>query len=80
MFSKEVKDLLIQVISSWQVIAVSITLLLYLSLVFYVARMYHHPRAVSKSKPQKKKAEAAAPVQSEEADSADDEEPEQEEK
>ena len=57
MFSKEVFDLLLQVIKSWQVIAVTIAIVLYMSLVSYVARSYHRPRA-SRSKPRKKKAEA----------------------
>jgi hypothetical protein len=61
MFSKEVFHLLVQVIKSWQVIAVTIAIVLYMSLVSYVARAYHRPRAVSKSKTKKNKAEAAGP-------------------
>jgi Na+-transporting methylmalonyl-CoA/oxaloacetate decarboxylase gamma subunit len=55
MFSKEFTELLIQVVQSWQVIAVTIALVLFMYLVGYVARSYHHPRSVSKSKPKKAK-------------------------
>jgi len=39
MFSSEIKNLLIQVISSWQVIAVTVVLVIYISIVNYVARI-----------------------------------------
>jgi hypothetical protein len=55
MFSKELTELLLQVIKSWQVIVVTIALVLYMCLVNYVARRYHHPHSVSKSKPKKVK-------------------------
>jgi Na+-transporting methylmalonyl-CoA/oxaloacetate decarboxylase gamma subunit len=55
MFSKEFMELLIQVVQSWQVIAVTIALVLFMYLVGYVARSYHRPRSVSKSKPKKVK-------------------------
>ena len=54
MFSEELKNLLIQVIKSWQVIAVSIVLVLYISLVNYAARAHKKPAFVSKLKPKKK--------------------------
>jgi hypothetical protein len=54
MFSPELKELLIQVIRSWQVIAVSVALVLYIYLVKYVSRTYHRPR-MSKSKPRRAK-------------------------
>jgi cbb3-type cytochrome oxidase subunit 3 len=38
LFSSEARKILAQVITSWQVIALTITLILYLFLVFYVAR------------------------------------------
>ena len=60
MFTKEVFDLLIQVIKSWQVIAVTIAIILYMSLVSYAARAYRRPRGVSKTKPRRKRAEIAA--------------------
>jgi hypothetical protein len=64
MFSEELTHLLFQVIKSWQVIAVSIALILYLSLVSYAARAHHKPSSVSKTKPKKKKnpTEAAKPA------------------
>jgi hypothetical protein len=54
MFSDELKDILIQVIKSWQVIAVSIVLVLYISLVNYASRAHKKPAFVSKIKPKKK--------------------------
>ena len=54
MFSEELKIILFQVIMSWQVIAVSIALVLYMSLVSYVARKHHKPASVSRTKPKKK--------------------------
>jgi len=54
MFSEELKVLLFQVIKSWQVIAVSIVLVLYISLVNYAARAHKKPVSVSKIKPKKK--------------------------
>jgi hypothetical protein len=72
MFSKEVIALLIDVVTSWQVIAVTIGVFLYMSLVVYVAKTYHRPRAISlsPSKLKKKKKEEAAPPAGE-ADSED---------
>jgi hypothetical protein len=51
--------LLIQLLSTWQVIAVTIAIVLYMSLINYVARTHHRPRYVSKSKPKKAKAAQA---------------------
>ena len=36
--------ILLQIITSWQVIAVTVALALYISLVNYVGRRYHQPR------------------------------------
>lgn len=58
MFSKELFALLTEVIQSWQVIAVTVALVAYTFLVNYVARSYHRPRSISKTKPQKLKAAA----------------------
>ncbi|MDR2096033.1 MAG: hypothetical protein LBP76_11035 [Treponema sp.] len=44
MFSEQLKNLIFRVVSSWQVIAVSISLILYFLLVSYVGRTYHRPR------------------------------------
>ena len=76
MFSKEVLELLKEVISSWQVIAITIALILYLNIVFYVSRAYHRPRVkLSERIKFKKKAKAEAPagdVEEAESDSNDD--------
>ncbi|MDR2435168.1 MAG: hypothetical protein LBD47_11485 [Treponema sp.] len=61
MFSKEMLALLLQVITSWQVIAVTVVVLVYMSLVSYVARIHHRPRSISKNKPKKEKAAVAGP-------------------
>lgn len=58
MFSQELKNLLPQILRSWQVIAVTVVLILYIFLVGYVAKIYRRPRLVSKSRPQKRKAGA----------------------
>ena len=55
MSSGDLTALLFQVIKSWQVIAISVALILYMFLVNYVARTYRRPRPVSKSKPKKAK-------------------------
>ena len=44
MFTKELLFFLLKVISSWQIIVVTVCLILYLSLVSYVARIYHPRR------------------------------------
>ena len=58
MFSEDFLELFLQVIKSWQVIAVTVTLVIYIFLVNYVARTHRRPRFVSKSKPKKVKAAA----------------------
>ena len=50
---------MLQVVTSWQVIAVTIAIVVYMSLVSYVARTYHRPHA-SKTKAKKKKANSPA--------------------
>jgi hypothetical protein len=57
MFKGEVFFFFCKVLTSWQVIAVSIALILFLNLVFYTARAYHSPR-VKKVKIKKQKPEA----------------------
>jgi hypothetical protein len=47
MSSGELISLLKQVIGSWQVIAVTVALVLYLFLVSYVARTYKRPNSLS---------------------------------
>ena len=58
MLTKEMADFLFKVISSWQVIAVTVVLIIYFSLVFYVARLHHSSRPIGFSltiKPKKKR-------------------------
>jgi len=63
MFPGGIFELLKQVISSWQVIAVTLGFILYVFIVNYTARRYHRPRVAKKiiikkpkpaSKPEKK--------------------------
>jgi len=62
MFSKEVFHLLGKVVSSWQVIVVTIALLVYLKLVFYAAsaRRAHTFDLTARAKPTKVKKEKPA--------------------
>jgi heme/copper-type cytochrome/quinol oxidase subunit 2 len=73
MFSREIFDLLIQVVTSWQVIAVTVAVVLYIFLVSYVARLYHRPRSVSifPSKPKKVKEKKAAAAEGPEVSTND---------
>ena len=59
MFSGEMMKLLFSLLKTWQVIAVTVAIVLYIFLINYVARTYHRPRFVSKSKPKKAKPPAA---------------------
>jgi len=61
MFSMELKELIPQVITSWQVWVTILVLVLFMYLVGYVARTYHRPR-VSKAKAKKKKDDKTAPA------------------
>ncbi|MDR3145973.1 MAG: hypothetical protein LBU21_06825 [Treponema sp.] len=62
MFSKEIRDMLIRVITSWQVIAASVVVILYFFLVSYVARL-HHRRRRSPRNINTPKSKKAAPAQ-----------------
>ncbi|MDR2184391.1 MAG: hypothetical protein LBO80_01800 [Treponema sp.] len=68
--SKELFDLLIQVIKSWQVLAVTGALLLYIFLVSYVARLHHRPRESFKKA---KKIKAAPEAEAAPEEASDDE-------
>jgi hypothetical protein len=59
MFSKEMIALFTKVVSSWQVILTTVVLVLFISLVNYVARAHHrsHSDFSFNSKPKKAKAE-----------------------
>ncbi|MDR2053271.1 MAG: hypothetical protein LBP80_07640 [Treponema sp.] len=59
----EIKEMLIQVITTWQVIAVSIVVILYFFLVSYVAKVYRRARPPGASKKKKSKnAGSSAPA------------------
>ena len=76
MFSKELLGLLFQVVTSWQVIAATIAVVLYLWLVLYVARpriANRIPRSMRKFSPPKEKKEKTKPVPEEEITDEDDE-------
>jgi hypothetical protein len=73
MFSKEFWEILAEIITSWQVIVITVVLIIYMNIVSYVARAYHHPR-IKKMKIKKGKPEPAMKSSSEEyeGDSNDD--------
>jgi hypothetical protein len=48
MFNAELRTLLVQVITSWQVLAVTVVIIIYFSLVSYVARIYLNKRPRSR--------------------------------
>ena len=73
MFNSEVRSLLIQVISSWQVIVATVAVVLFIALVNNVARIYRRrpERTPRMSKPKAKakaKEKEAEPQISDEAD------------
>jgi hypothetical protein len=74
MFSPDIIALLITVISSWQVIAVTIVIVLYFFLVTYVARLYHRPHSISASPSKPHKKDKAAPPPAETPEATDDDE------
>ncbi|MDR0654890.1 MAG: hypothetical protein LBG22_01120 [Treponema sp.] len=74
MFSKELRDMLLQVITSWQVLAVTVVVILYFFLVSYVGRNYRRPRhAAAKLIPKASHAGEAAVVGDEEEQTSQDE-------
>ena len=73
MFNEEVRGLLVQVITSWQVIAVTIVLVIYMFLINYVAKIYYN-RPGPPSMPKKKKSKSAAPEASAPSPTSDDDE------
>jgi len=56
MFNADVRDLLLQVFTSWQVLVVTLVIVLYFFLINYVANVYYH-RARKAPMPKKKKAQ-----------------------
>ena len=82
MFSPEIRKLLAEVISSWQVWAVAAVIVLYIFLVNFVARVYHRPRSQGSRKPflPKPKSKPEIPeTPSAPTDDSDSEEPEPDE-
>jgi len=72
MFSDEIKRLLFQVISSWQVLVVTGILIVYIFIVNNVARIYHRrPRRMEKPKKAKPVKQEAAEVPEPEASEND---------
>jgi len=66
---QELLQLLPQVLTSWEVLVVTIVLVLYFFLVFYVARLYRRPKSFSMmsgpGKPANSKAETKASAEPE---------------
>jgi hypothetical protein len=60
MFKDEVFELMKQVITSWEVIAVSIVLILFMNIVLHTAKAYHRPK-VKRVKVKKEKPAAPLP-------------------
>jgi len=73
MTSDEIIKLLVKVVSSWQVIVVTVVLLIYLKLVFYVAnpRYSRHSDFSLSSKPEKKKKEKPVKASAKSSDDDD---------
>jgi hypothetical protein len=67
MFSSEVSSLITEVIGSWQVIAVAVVVILFISIVNKVAR----PGVQRSSRPKVVKAKKAAPVKEEKVDDSE---------
>ena len=61
MFSAEIRSLLFQVITSWQILAVTVVLVLYFVMVSYVANIYHRRPRKSAPLPKKKAAKSNEP-------------------
>ena len=64
MYSEGLRSLLLYVITSWQVITVTVGIIIYLNIVFFVARSYRTPRISSIKKqirPKQKKTQAPSP-------------------
>ena len=64
-------EILGQVLTSWQVLATTIVLILFLNIVFYVARSYRRPKSLREKKIKfkaSKKAPAEAAISSEKDD------------
>ncbi|QQO10792.1 hypothetical protein [Breznakiella homolactica] len=71
-FSKELLDLILELLKSWQVIGVTVVLIFYFALVLYVARLYRRPRAGGFSAPRKAKKAKPKPAPAAEISVEDD--------
>jgi hypothetical protein len=72
MFKPEMLKLFAGVIGSWQVIAVTIALVFYLMLVFYVARLHHKPKIFSLASKKKKQKPEKVPETTMSTEESDD--------
>ena len=71
MINGELRELILQVIKSWQVIVVTVAVLLYILLVNYVSRNHYRARSSSTRLPKPKKVKAQAPAPEEAADDSE---------
>ncbi|GHV75928.1 hypothetical protein AGMMS49942_07490 [Spirochaetia bacterium] len=57
MFSGELKEVIVQVLTSWQVLVVTIGIILYIFIVSYASQLYRtaRPKAPKVAKPKKEK-------------------------
>jgi len=69
-FSKEFFELLTEILKSWQVIAITVVLVIYMYIVSYVARKHRRPIAIKKVKIAKKEKAAPAAAGPEETESS----------
>jgi flagellar biosynthesis/type III secretory pathway M-ring protein FliF/YscJ len=60
MFSKEFLELLTEIIKSWQVIAVTVAIIIYLRIISSVAKAYRKPRVKKEKAIKTKKVEPTA--------------------
>jgi hypothetical protein len=75
-FSKEVLNLLGQVITSWQVLAVTVGFIFYVNIVTYVAREHYRPPKAKKTRVRKNKVKmppTSGPEEAETGSSTNDE-------
>jgi len=72
--SDDLMRVLVEVITSWQVIAATIAIILFISLVLYVARMHRRPRSASMSfnRPKRKKPVISKPAKTPEKTDVED--------
>ena len=71
MANNGLRELIIQVISSWQVIVAAVAVLVYIVLVNYVSSNRYHKRSSPMRLPKPKKAKAQAPTPEETADDSE---------